>query len=110
VQCLRQSEAPLYGGEAEEYRWRCTQAGSLLLDDLGEGEQCNEKRTAWRAWVDDVLTQRHAAGRKTIVTTNRTVPELTTWLGARLVDRLREGEVISTNEKSLRGQRTTEAA
>lgn len=110
--CPRVSELPLYGGEAEEYRWRCAQAGVLVLDDLGEGEQRSEKRSAWRAWVDDVLTQRHAARRKTIITTNRTLApdpktkapgELATWLGARLVDRLREGHVMSTNEKSLRG-------
>lgn len=107
------SEQPLYGGEAEEYRWRCAQAGALVLDDLGEGEQRSEKRTAWRAWVDDVLTQRHAARRKTVITTNRTVApdpktnapgELTSWLGVRLVDRLREGVVMSTTEKSLREQ------
>lgn len=103
--CPSVSEQPLYGGDAEEYRWRCTQAGVLLIDDLGEGEQMHEKRSAWRAWVDDVLTQRHAARKKTIITTNRTVGELTTWLGARLVDRLRDGEFISTNEASMRGMR-----
>jgi hypothetical protein len=101
--CPSVSESPLYGGEAEEYRWRCAQAGVLVLDDLGEGEQLNEKRAAWRAWVDDVLTQRHAGRRKTVITTNRTPTELSTWLGSRLVDRLREGTVVSTNEASMRG-------
>ena len=105
VMCQRRSEEPLYGDEAEEYRWRCAeQAGVLLLDDLGEGEQRNEKRSAWRAWVDDVLTRRHAARRKTIVTTNRSAAELAAWLGSRLVDRLNEGVIVSTNEGSLRGQ------
>jgi DNA replication protein DnaC len=101
--CMSASEAPLYGGEAEEYRWRCATAGVLVLDDLGEGEQRNEKRSAWRAWVDDVLTQRHAQGRKTIITTNRSPAELRAWLGARIVDRLNEGVISSTNEASLRG-------
>lgn len=102
--CPRVSEAPLYGGEAEEYRWRCREEASVLvLDDLGEGEQRNANRSAWRGWVDEVLSQRYAQRRKTIITTNRTVPELSEWLGARLVDRLREGSVVSTAEKSLRG-------
>lgn len=100
--CPKVSESPLYGGEAEEYRWRCANAGFLLLDDLGEGEQRNEKRHAWRAWVDDVLTQRYAARRRTIITTNRTPKELGEWLGGRIADRLNEGTIISTAEKSLR--------
>lgn len=103
ARCPKVSELPLYGMEAEEYRWRCATAGLLVLDDLGEGEQRSEKRSAWRSWVDDVLTQRHAARKKTIITTNRTPAELSAWLGERLVDRLREGEVVSTNEKSMRG-------
>lgn len=103
--CPTVSESPLYGFEAEEYRWRCAQAGALLLDDLGEGEQMHEKRSVWRGWVDDVLSQRYIARRKTIITTNRTPAELTTWLGARLSDRVvREGVFISTNEASMRGQ------
>ena len=103
ARCPRLSESPLYGMEAEEERWRCTQAGVLVLDDLGEGEQRGERRSAWRAWVDDVLTQRHAANRRTITTTNRSPDELGAWLGARLVDRLNEGIIISTNEPTLRG-------
>lgn len=103
VQCPKQSEAPLFGMEAEEYRGRCAEkADVLLLDDLGEGEQRNEKRSAWRGWVDDVLTQRHAARRKTIITTNRTIDELVTWLGPRLKDRLKEGIIISTDAPSMR--------
>lgn len=109
ARCPKVAEQPLYGGEAEEYRWRCAQAGVLVLDDLGEGEQRNEKRAAWRAWVDDVLTQRHAERRKTIITTNRSPAELGAWLGARLVDRLNEGTVMSTAEKSMRGVQPTEA-
>jgi DNA replication protein DnaC len=103
VRCPKASELPLYGAEAEEYRWRAATAGMLLLDDLGEGEQRNEKRVAWRAWVDDVLTQRHAARLKTVITTNRTGDELKAWLGERLVDRLREGVIHSTKEPSMRG-------
>lgn len=100
--CPKVSESPLYGGEAEEYRWRCASAGMLVLDDLGEGEQRGEKRGAWRAWIDDVLTQRHAASKKTIITTNRSVDQLTEWLGLRMTDRLREGIIVSTSGKSLR--------
>lgn len=103
ARCPKVSEQPLYDGEAEEYRWRCATVGLLVLDDLGEGEQRNEKRGAWRSWVDDVLTQRYAQRKKTIVTTNRTPAELTAWLGERITDRLREGAIVGTNEKSLRG-------
>ena len=112
VRCPKASELPLYGAEAEEYRHRATLAGVLVLDDLGEGEQRNEKRSAWRAWVDDVLTQRYTARKKTIITTNRSVAadsktgapsELSAWLGARLIDRLNEGVIISTAEPSMRG-------
>jgi DNA replication protein DnaC len=103
ARCPKVSEESHYGGEAEEYRWRCATAGVLLLDDLGEGEQCNEKRHVWRAWVDDVLTQRYAERRKTIITTNRLTTELRQWLGERLIDRLNEGVVVSTNDPSLRG-------
>lgn len=107
ARCPKVSESPLYGMEAEEYRWRCaSQAGVLLLDDLGEGEQRKESKSAWRAWVDDVLTQRHAARKKTIITTNRSTAELAAWLSPRIVDRLNEGTVISTREPSMRGQST----
>lgn len=103
ARCPKVSEQALYGGDAEEYRWFCSTAGVLVLDDLGEGEQRSEKRGAWRAWVDDVMTQRHAEGRKTIITTNRTPAEFTTWLGSRITDRMREGAFLSTKELSMRG-------
>ena len=103
ARCPKVSESPLYGGEGEEYRWRCAQAGVLVLDDLGEGEQRKESKSAWRAWVDDVLTQRYAARRKTIITTNRTQAELSAWLSPRIADRLNEGVIESTREKSMRG-------
>lgn len=104
VQCIKRCDSPLFGVEAEEYRWRCATAGALVLDDLGEGEQRNEKRSAWRGWVDDVLSQRYDARRKTVITTNRSTAELAAWLGARLVDRLNTGVIVSTNEASLRGR------
>lgn len=106
VQCLKRCDAPLFGMEAEEYRWRCAEAGVLVLDDMGEGEQRNEKRSAWRGWLDDVLTQRHTAKRKTIITTNRSPAQISEWLGARIADRLvNDGVMVGTNEPSLRGQR-----
>ena len=105
VQCLKRSEAPLYGSAAEEERWRCATAGALVLDDLGEGDQRNEKRSVWRSWLDDVLTQRYAEKRKTIITTNCSTGELSVWLGARIADRLNEGVIVGTNEPTLRGRR-----
>jgi hypothetical protein len=108
VPCRRVSEAPLYGVEAEEYRWRCRTTSVLVLDDLGEGEQRGEKRAAWRAWVDEVLSERYAKNLRTIITTNRSTAELGAWLGASLGDRLNEGVICSTNEPSLRGKPATE--
>jgi DNA replication protein DnaC len=119
ARCPKLSESSLYGMEAEEERWRCSTTGVLVLDDLGEGEQRHEKRSAWRAWVDDVLTHRHANRKKTIITTNRSVAkdpktgapsELSAWLGGRLADRLREGVVVSTAEQSMRGAEARRSA
>lgn len=104
VPCRRASEAPLYGMEAEEYRWRCRMAPLLVLDDLGEGEQMKPARSAWRGWVDEVLSERYTHKRKTIITTNRPVSELAAWLSAGIVDRLNEGAIVSTREPSLRQQ------
>ena len=105
VPCRRASEAPLYGMEAEEYRWRCRTAGLLLIDDMGEGKQMAPTKGAWAAWVDEVISERYSHKRKTIITTNRSTKELAAWLSAGIVDRLNEGSIVSTAEPSMRGGR-----
>lgn len=107
VPCRRYSEAPLYGMEAEEYRWRCRTAGLLLIDDLGEGEQLSPKKGPWRAWVDEVISERYSHKRKTIITTNRGTAELKAWLSPGIVDRLNEGTIRSTTEQSMRTKERT---
>jgi DNA replication protein DnaC len=103
VVCPKVSEGNLFDMAADLYRFRCSTAGVLVLDDLGEGEQRGEKRSAWRGWVDEVLTNRFRDRKKTIITTNRSPAVMRQWLGDRLADRLLEGTVFSTNEKSMRG-------
>lgn len=102
VSCPRLAESNLYDVAGEVGRFRARNAPVLVLDDLGEGKR-EQKSEPWNAWLDEVLTERHAKNKRTVITTNRTVDELRTWLGARLFDRLREGVVFSSNEKSLRG-------
>jgi DNA replication protein DnaC len=110
VDCPRQSEASMYGVEAEHRRWTCRNAAALVLDDLGGGKRERETKPGepnhlWLAWLDDVLGARANDRKKTIITTNRSVDELAPWLGARLTDRLRAAVVHSSNEKSMRGAR-----
>lgn len=102
VSCPRMSESNFYDTEGELRRFRARNAGVLVLDDLGEGRRELESKP-WAAWLDDVLTERHAQRRKTIITTNRTAAELRAFLGERIRDRLNEGHVASTKEKSMRG-------
>lgn len=104
MSCPRLSESNLYDVAGEVGRFRARNAPVLVLDDLGEGKR-EQKSEPWNAWLDEVLTERHAKNRRTVITTNRTADELSKWLGARLWDRLREGVVFSTNEASMRGQR-----
>lgn len=104
VRCRRESEAPLYGMQAEWYRQQVRTSRWVLLDDLGEGEQMSEKRSAWRAWVNEVLSERYAHRLKTVVTSNRSPAELRAWLGESIWDRLRDGQAFGSNEPSLRGR------
>lgn len=108
VDCPRQSEASMYGVEAELRRFQCRTAQVLVLDDLGSGRRerqtkPGESNGMWLAWLDDVVGSRANSSRKTIITTNRSPDELKAWLGDRLVDRLRDGSIHSSGEKSLRG-------
>lgn len=110
VDCPRQSEAPMYGVEAEYRRFTCRSAAALIIDDLGGGKRERETKPGepnhmWLAWLDDVLGARANDRKKTIITTNRPVGELAPWLGERLTDRLRAAVIHSSSEKSMRGRR-----
>lgn len=109
VDCVKQCERPMYGIEAEHRRWQCRTAQTLVLDDLGSGRRERESQF-WLAWLDDVVGSRANDAKRTVVTTNRTVAELSAWLGPRLVDRLNAGTIVSTNEKSMRGKPPQPAA
>ena len=92
----------MWGLEAELRRHQCRKTQVLVVDDLGGGRRERESQH-WLAWLDDILGSRGNAGRKTLVTTNRTPAELRAWLGERLFDRMRAGTLHSSGERSLRG-------
>jgi hypothetical protein len=104
VDCAHECETPKYGIEAELRRFQCRETQTLVLDDVGHPRQFERKEGPWLAWLDDVVGSRANKGLKTVITTNRSPAELSAWLGARLWDRVRDGTVFSTDEKSLRGQ------
>lgn len=103
VNCARMVDAPMWGAEAELVKFRAREAGVLVLDDIGAGAREADAKP-WLGWLDVVLAARHAARRKTLVTTNKSPEQLKAWLGLRLWDRISEGIVFGTNEPSMRGQ------
>lgn len=102
VSCPAVAESRLWSPEGELLRKRCRDAGILVLDDLGSGAREADAKP-WLAWLDDVLDARWANKRKTVVTSNRTPDQLAAWLGVRMADRLNEGVIHVTADKSMRG-------
>lgn len=102
IRCPATAAGALFGVEAEVLKFKCRTADVLVLDDIGAGAtELGAKH--WIQWLDDVIDARWGAKRKTIITGNRNAAALTAWLGARLSDRLNEGSVYETTEKSMRG-------
>lgn len=107
VRCSAMVDASLFGAEAELTRFRCREAGVLVLDDIGAGAR-EQGAKAWLGWLDDVLDARWANRRKTIITTNMPAGALASWLGMRLADRLNEGVIFSDTSKSMRGSKNAQ--
>jgi len=74
----------------------------LVLDDLGS--------TRITPYVHDclmeILMARHRNSKKTILTTNMTLPELAEQLDGRIESRLKEGVIIETGSTDLRNSHT----
>lgn len=102
VRCAAMVDAPLFGIEAQLMKHQCRTADVLVLDDIGAGAREQDAKP-WLGWLDDVLDARHGNRKRTIITSNLTAAKLAPWLGPRLADRLNEGVIHETAEKSMRG-------
>lgn len=94
----------------EKGRWRAARLAAvplLVVDDLGSKTVKGVEH--WLAWLDGVLTMRHARHsdedpRRTIITSNDTPEKFKALVGDRMLDRMREGGVLHAfGGKSLRG-------
>jgi hypothetical protein len=74
------------------FRRRHTEAGLLILDDLGA--ECEDASQFVRQEVCALLDARLRAGRRQIVTTNLEAPALAGTFGDRIVSRLRDRAVV----------------
>lgn len=87
----------------KEFFERCLRVPLLCVDDFGE-----EPTMFGKARVAELLNERHAHLRRTIVTSNAKPDEITTRYGDKLADRLREGAVgLVLEGPSLRKSRGT---
>ena len=98
VRCVQLVDSALFGVAAELHKYRCRNAGVLVLDDIGAGAREKDSK-AWMGWLDDVLDARWSQQRKTIITSNLPTGKLSAWLGPRLSERLNEGVIFETTEK-----------
>lgn len=93
---------PAMTPQAQDKLEKCYRVNVLAIDDLGV-ESLSEFGLAQ---LLDLLTHRHSAMLRTVITTNLTVDELKTRLGLRIIDRIKQdGEVVVLTGKSLRSPR-----
>lgn len=82
-------------------------ATRLVVDDLGV-EYLDDKGN-YMALLDEVIHERHANGRATVMTTNLGAPEFRGRYGERIADRIREdGRFVSITDPSMRRRAATE--
>lgn len=90
--------AEVFGEKGRARADRAARAALLVVDDLGAKKTKGVEH--WLAWLDGVLTMRHARHdakadpRRTIITSNDSAEVFKELLGARMVDRIREGGVV----------------
>jgi len=78
-------------------------AHRLVIDDLAM-EYADEKGF-FRSLLDEIVNERYANQRQTLITTNVDVDTFKTRCGERITDRIREaGQFVSLSNPSLRGQ------
>lgn len=102
--CLFVTAPQLQRAPRFDVRWveRLTRATRLVVDDLG-AEYVDDKGV-FTSLVQEVVNERHARRRATLITTNLAAPEFKARYGERVADRIRErGRFVVVGSKSLRG-------
>jgi hypothetical protein len=90
--------AEVFGEKGRARADRAARAALLVVDDLGA--KTTKGVEHWLAWLDGVLTMRHARHdpgvdpRRTIITSNDTPEKFKALVGDRMLDRMREGGVL----------------
>jgi hypothetical protein len=95
--------SPIFGLEGSQRARAAREAYLLVVDDFGaEGGTA-----AWLAWLDSVLSVRHARNRRTVITSNASTLKFRELVGPRMADRIREGGVVRDfGGESLRKRRS----
>lgn len=107
LDCREAGTAEVFGEKGRARADRAARAALLVVDDLGA--KTTKGVEYWLAWLDGVLTMRHARHsdtdpRRTIITSNDTPEKFKALVGDRMLDRMREGGVLHAfGGKSLRG-------
>jgi len=103
MSAARLSRFPKYDEEAMR---RLLRTPRLVLDDLGV--EYMDDKGAYMSLLDEVLNERYAGRRPTVLTTNLTAEDFKARYGARIADRIREvGRFVSLGTKSYRKERST---
>ncbi len=103
VRAPQASRLSLFGAEANVFADLCRASDALVLDDLG----ADFATDAWRQWLEDILDARWGNKRKTLITVNNLSEEaFRARVGARLLDRFRDGDIFDCGRGSMRGQQT----
>ncbi len=101
VQAASLSRYPRYDEAAMK---RLLRADRLVIDDLGV--EYMDDKGSFMALLDEVVNDRYAARRTTVITTNLDGPGFRARYGHRIADRIREvGKFISVGSASLRAGR-----
>lgn len=83
---------------------RLIKAPRLVIDDLGA--EFMDERGSYLCLLDEVVNERYAAARPTVMTTNLGAPEFRERYGERIADRIREaGRFVSLPNPSMRSRR-----
>jgi DNA replication protein DnaC len=80
---------------------RLLQTGRLVVDDMGV--EFIDERGAYQSLLDEVINDRYANRRPTLLTTNLDAESFKARYGERIADRIREcGKFVSVGAASMR--------
>lgn len=102
--CAFTTAPALQRGPRFDAKWvqALMRAARLVVDDLG-AEYVDEKRV-FTALVEEVVNERYARRRPTLITTNLDIATFRARYGQRVADRIRErGQFENVGTKSMRG-------